>query len=260
MRFFIDLSYCGTKFNGWQQQKNQKNSRCVQDVLESSIFTLTRHKHEIVGCGRTDAGVHARHYIAHLDSELQLTDLKFIKKLNQILPEDIAVHSIYRVPEDAHARFDAISRTYSYSLHWEKSPFPLLSFEYKIGKPDLDKLQAASNLLLPFEDFNTFCKSHSDVKTTKCHITAAAWYEVTPTNLIFRITADRFLRGMVRMIVGMCLDVSRGRLSAEQVIQCLENRERLPRHWSVPAIGLILEDICYPNHIIALDQRLKNIL
>ena len=221
--------------------------------MESSISTLTRHKHEIVGCGRTDAGVHARHYIAHVDSDQPLTEPKFIKKLNQLLPQDIAVHSIWPVPSDAHARFDAISRTYTYSIHYDKIPFPVLSFEYKIGKPDLEKLQDAAHLLLPFEDFNTFCKSHTDVKTTKCHITSVSWHANTPTNFIFRITADRFLRGMVRMIVGMCLDVSRGRLSAEQVIQCLENRERLPRHWSVPAIGLFLEDICYPNHLVALD-------
>lgn len=255
MRFFIDLSYCGSRFNGWQNQKHQKNSRCIQDTLETAFSTLTRIKHEITGCGRTDTGVHAKNYIAHTDSETDLSDPQFIYKVNQFLPEDIVVHQIFRVRDEAHARFDAVSRSYTYHLHLNKDPFPQLSFQYPYGRPDLQVLQLAAGILLLYEDFFPFCKTKTDVKTTKCKVSKAQWIQQAPDKFTFSITADRFLRGMVRLVVGMCLDVSRGRLTLEDVSDALRNQTRLHRHWSVPAIGLILENIRYPEDVKFIDPE-----
>lgn len=249
MRFFIDLSYCGSQFNGWQNQKHQQNSRCVQEVIENAFSTITRINHEVTGCGRTDTGVHARHYIAHIDSDILLSDPQVLYKINQFLPSDIVIHDIFRVKDDTHARFDAVSRSYSYHMHLLKSPFPQLSFQYPYEKPDVTLLQSAANILLTYQDFYPFCKTKTDVKTTKCSVSKAVWSQPSSDQYVFQITADRFLRGMVRLIVGMCLDVSRGRLTLDDVSHALDNQTRLHRHWSVPAIGLFLENIQYPEGV-----------
>ncbi|MBP6693797.1 MAG: tRNA pseudouridine(38-40) synthase TruA [Saprospiraceae bacterium] len=252
MRFFLDLSYWGTNYNGWQNQQKQKNTRCVQRVIEQSIFTLTRTVHELVGCGRTDTGVHAIHYIAHTDSNEELDNPKFLYKLNNILPEDIVIHVIRKTHEKAHARFDALSRSYVYKLHLEKSPFPDLSFLYTYKIPDLEVLNKAVELLLDYRDFNSFCKTRTDVKTTLCNIESAYWIKNDSNEFEFHIKADRFLRGMIRLIVGMCLDVDRNKLTLDDVKKALDKKERLPRNWSVPAIGLFLCDIKYPEEIYKL--------
>lgn len=248
-RYFLVLSYCGTKFNGWQSQNGQLGSRCVQEVLENSFFTLTRNHHDITGCGRTDTGVHAKRYIAHVDSNSDLSDRRFLVKINTLLPEDIVIHDIYKVKDSAHARFDAVSRSYSYHIHLSKSPFPELSFHYFYKKPQLHILNEAAGVLLKYQDFNTFCKTKTDVTSTICNITKANWIMIDEDHLEFQISADRFLRGMVRLITGMCLDVDRGKLNLDEVRYALENKSRLPRHWSVPALGLFLKDIEYPDTI-----------
>jgi tRNA pseudouridine38-40 synthase len=252
MRFFIDLSYCGTNFNGWQNQEKQKHTRCVQQVIEEAFFIVTRVTHEITGCGRTDTGVHAIHYIAHTDSEIALDNTKLLHKLNQILPDDIIIHKIRKTKVNVHARFDAVSRSYVYKLHIEKTPFPVLSYLYTYKIPDLTELNKAANLLLNYQDFNSFCKTKTDVKTTLCKIESALWKMNDNNEFEFHITSDRFLRGMIRLIVGMCLDVDRNKLTLDDVRKSLEKKERLPRNWSVPAIGLFLCDIKYPEDIYTL--------
>ncbi|MFZ1705177.1 MAG: tRNA pseudouridine(38-40) synthase TruA [Saprospiraceae bacterium] len=249
MRFFIDLSYCGNQYNGWQSQKKQSNSRCIQQIIEETLFTLTREKHNIVGCGRTDAGVHAKHFMAHVDSSSQLDTKIFIDKCNKLLPLDIVIHHIFESEAASHARFDAVSRSYVYKIHLEKTPFPELSFHYFYKKPDLANLNAAAQILLNYSDFFTFCKTRVDVKTTLCKIESAYWVQIEEDKYEFHITADRFLRGMVRLIVGMCLEVDRGKLTLATVQHSLENKIRLPRQWSVPAIGLFLQQIKYPDSI-----------
>jgi tRNA pseudouridine38-40 synthase len=170
-------------------------------------------------------------------------------KINTLLPEDIVIHDIFKVKDSAHARFDAVSRSYSYHIHLSKSPFPELSFHYFYKKPQLHILNEAAGLLLKYQDFNTFCKTKTDVTSTICNITKANWIMIDEDHLEFQISADRFLRGMVRLITGMCLDVDRGKLNLDEVRYALENKSRLPRHWSVPALGLFLKDIEYPDTI-----------
>lgn len=249
MRFFIDLSYCGTNFNGWQSQRKQGTSRCVQSILEQALTTLTKQPHEVTGCGRTDTGVHARHYIAHTDSDFLLSEPFFADKLNRFLPDDIVIHSIFAVPETAHARFDAVRRSYVYYIHLEKSPFPDLSYYYAFHRPSLEKLNQAASLVLGNHDFFAFCKTKTDVKTTLCTIFRAEWIQESENKLAFHITGDRFLRGMVRLIVGMCLDTDRGKLTLDQVNEALRTKTRLPRSWSVPADGLFLHTIEYPSRL-----------
>lgn len=249
MRYFIDLSYCGTKFNGWQHQKKQGDSRCVQYVIEQTLTILTKQPHEVTGCGRTDTGVHAIHYTAHTDSNFILSEISFINKLNRFLPDDIVIHYIYPVAESAHARFDAINRSYVYHMHLEKSPFPNLSYYYPYKKPSLEKLSQAASLIIGNHDFFAFCKTKTDVKTTICNVYNAEWIYKDENKLEFHITADRFLRGMVRLIVGMCLDVERGKMTINEVAEALHTKNRLSRSWSVPAIGLFLHSIEYPAQL-----------
>lgn len=243
-RFFIRLSYCGTAYNGWQNQPHA-GTITIQSVIESALNTFLRQKIDITGCGRTDKGVHAKDYYAHFDIE-SLDELPtLIFRLNKLLPQDIAIHEIIKVSEDAHARFDAISRSYEYHLHIEKSPFDIHSFYYTYDTPKIEILNEVANLMLDHVDFTTFCKFHTDVKTMNCRITESRW-EQNGNHYIYRVTADRFLRGMIRLIVGACLQVSRGKLSIEEVKIALSEKRRTGHDWSVPASGLFLCDIRYP--------------
>lgn len=243
-RYFIKLSYCGTAYNGWQKQPH-KNTSTVQGTLEDSLFTYLRSKIELTGCGRTDTGVHAMDYYAHFDFQT-LEDVKsIIFRLNKILPSDISIQDIISMHDDAHARFDAVSRSYQYHLHTFKSPFADRSFYYHYGVPDLDMLNEAAALILKYVDFTTFCKANTDVNTMFCKITESYW-EQHGEHYVYKVTADRFLRGMIRLIVGMCLQVARKKLTLTDVAQALESKQRLNLDWSVPAIGLTLYDIKYP--------------
>lgn len=245
LRYFIRLSYCGTTYNGWQNQPHA-GTVTVQDTLEKAVSTYLRKKIELTGCGRTDTGVHARDYYAHFDITDRIGDGGlFIHRINKILPSDIAVHEVFGVGDDVHARFDAVSRSYEYHLHTFKSPFLSQSMYYPYEIQDFELLNQAAQIIIEFQDFTTFCKLHSDVKTMNCRITESFWVKNEST-YTYKITSDRFLRGMIRLIVGMCLNVSSGKLILQDVRSALIEKRRTGHDWSVPAVGLILCDIKYP--------------
>ena len=204
-RYFIYLSYNGKQYNGWQ---TQPNGVTVQQTIEEALATLLREPVPIVGAGRTDAGVHARLMVAHFDREEPIADLKFLaEKLNRVLPKDIAIHRIVSVTPEAHARFDATSRTYKYYLATRKDPFLYdLTYRYP-GQLDFEAMNAACPILFEYRDFTSFSKLHTDVKTNNCRIQQARW-EKEGDMWVFTITADRFLRNMVRAIVGTLLEIA----------------------------------------------------
>ena len=243
MRYFIQLSYQGSKYCGWQKQPQ---SPSVQETLETAFSTLLRTPTELVGCGRTDTGVHARTYYVHLDSSVMPDNA--LSRLNKMLPPDIAIHQILEVKEDAHARFDAVFRAYEYHLHFQKSPFlKEHSFLFPFpARPDFSSVQAAASLLLEYEDFFPFCKSNTDVKTMRCELKEARWEQLDDNRWVFHIAANRFLRGMVRLVVGMSLNVGLGKVSVEEVREAMEQQTRLKKSWSVPPEGLFLTRVEYP--------------
>jgi len=204
-----------------------------------------REKVSVTGAGRTDAGVHARRMAAHFDTVQELDGALLVKKLNGLLHEDIAVYSIEQVAEDLHARFSATSRTYHYYIHTHKSPFLnqySLEIHYQL---DYALMNEAGRVLTEYEDFGAFCKAGSDVKTTLCKVTQAQWIQTSPTEWYFEITANRFLRNMVRAVVGTLVEVGRRRMSLEEFRQVIEGKKRTQAGESMPAKGLFLEDIKY---------------
>lgn len=247
MRYFIQLSYLGTNYCGWQIQPNEPT---VQEVLNTAFSTILQEKIEITGAGRTDTGVHASYYIAHFESlnTLLHNDQKILLKINGFLPIDIAVQKIIQVLPDAHARFNATSRTYNYFIHQQKDPFIVDTSWFLPYKLDIQKMNDACNLLLQFTDFTSFSKLHTDVKTNNCKIFRAQWIR-DDYKLIFSIKADRFLRNMVRAIVGTMIDVGRGKINLEDFVQIIESKNRSEAGMSVPAHGLFLVDIEYPTEI-----------
>lgn len=244
MRYFIKLSYLGTNYNGYQIQPNDPS---VQETIQEALSKVLRTDIEITGCGRTDAGVHAKDYIAHFDTG-QKIPADFLKRINKCLPDDIVIASLSEVKEDAHARFDAIHRAYEYHIVFSKNPFEInTAYQFPFVKElDFEKLQAAAALLLNYTDFFTFCKTNTQVKTTLCTLMRSEWkiYE-EEKRMVFHIAANRFLRGMVRLIVGMCLNVAIGKVSLEEVKQAMEDKVRLSKSLSVPPDGLYLVDIRY---------------
>ena len=246
-RYFIQLSYKGTNYHGWQIQPNAIS---VQEVLTKSFSTVLREEVEITGAGRTDTGVHASYFIAHFESENTklVSDEKFLFKINSILPKDIAVSDIKLVNQDAHARFDAKSRTYHYYIHTKKDPFLLESSYYLPKKLDLDLMNKACEILFNYTDFTSFSKLHTDVKTNNCKITEAFWSQ-DEHKIKFTITADRFLRNMVRAIVGTMIDIGLGKLVLDEFVQIIESKNRSEAGVSVPAQGLFLSNIIYDKTI-----------
>lgn len=245
-RYFIQLSYKGTNFHGWQ---NQENASTVQETLEKSLAVLMHRQIPVVGAGRTDTGVHASFFMAHFDAEDQIADTKkLIYHLNQILPDDIAIQSISPVKSTAHARFSAISRTYEYRMTLAKDPF-LHEYYFQLNHcPDLLILNEASKELFEYSDFTSFCKLHSDNKTNVCKIIEADW-NLDNNRLFFRIKANRFLRDMVRAIVGTMLDVGFSKKSLPEFRKIIESRDRSKAGTSAPAHALYLVDIEYPPDI-----------
>ncbi|MEM1322812.1 MAG: tRNA pseudouridine(38-40) synthase TruA [Bacteroidota bacterium] len=245
MRYFAELSYRGTHYCGWQRQPN---SPSVQEAIETQLSLILQQETSIVGCGRTDTGVHALHYFMHFDLPESTLPPNFLHRLNKMLPQDIVLHRLLPVADEAHARYDAFQRSYQYDLHFEKSPFLAdRSFHYPYRqKPDPQKVQAAAQLLLNYRAFYPFCKSNSDVKTMNCELSQAKWSFDNKGGWSFNITANRFLRGMIRLIVGMCLNVGLDKVSLDDVRQALDRQERLQKNWSVPPEGLFLRDIRYP--------------
>lgn len=241
-RYFIHLSYDGTNYHGWQVQPNGSS---VQAELQRALSTLLRQPIEIVGAGRTDAGVHARKMVAHFDVE-ELLDLKQTAyRMNRILPRDIAVEKIEKVGDDMHARFSATSRTYHYYIHTHKDPFCRAYSCETHYDLDFDAMNEAARFLLTQDDFASFCKTGADVKSTICHVTHAQWHQTSPTTWYFEITANRFLRNMVRAVVGTLIDVGRHRIDLEDFKQIVENKTRTAAGESMPGHALFLEDVSY---------------
>jgi tRNA pseudouridine38-40 synthase len=243
MRFFITLSYDGTRYHGWQVQPNGPS---VQEKLQWALSTILRQDIQVTGAGRTDAGVHARMMVAHFDVETmdyELQDLMY--KLNRLLPQDIALQKIEPVSDEMHARFSATSRTYHYYIHTVKDPF-LRAYSCELHYPlDFQLMNEAAAILMEYEDFGAFCKAHADVKTTLCHITAAQWHQTSLSSWYFEITANRFLRNMVRAVVGTLIDVGRGRLSLDDFRKVIEGKRRTEAGESMPANALFLEEVKY---------------
>ncbi|HEY8780828.1 MAG TPA: tRNA pseudouridine(38-40) synthase TruA [Mucilaginibacter sp.] len=285
-RYFIELSFDGTNYHGWQIQKNATS---VQEVLNEKLSVILREPIETTGCGRTDTGVHAKEFFAHFDAggksivhspwsmeeissgkaivsrkiaasmdygpstmdykiaasmDHGLSTMDYLRSLNSILPKDIAVKRIFPVAADAHARFDAKQRTYEYHIHFNKDPFKTgYSWELR-DEPDLDLMNKAAGIVMEYTDFSCFSKSNTQVKTNICKITKAEWL-VNGDGIIFTISADRFLRNMVRAIVGTLLLVGRKEIEAEAVHDIIKSKNRSNAGMSVPACGLYLTEIKY---------------
>lgn len=245
-RYFIELSYDGTHYHGWQIQPNAVT---VQEVLNNCLSTVLRQSIETTGCGRTDAGVHAREFFAHLDVEPTdhspwAIDDNIIRSVNAILPHDIAIKRIFPVATDAHARFDAISRSYEYHIHFNKDPFKNgYSWELR-DRPDLDLMNEGASIIMDHTDFSCFSKSNTQVKTNICKISRAEWIAKDDA-IVFHITADRFLRNMVRAIVGTLLLVGKKEMEPEKVKDIIESKNRSMAGMSVPACGLFLIEVKY---------------
>ena len=241
-RYFIHLAYNGANYNGWQTQPGLPT---VQETLEKALSTLLRQPIAVVGCGRTDTGVHASDFYAHFD----LKDLKDPKdltfKLNSFLPPDIAIFDIFPVADNAHARFDATARTYQYHVSDRRLPFRQGQYCRIYFKPDIERMNEAAQVLMEYEDFTSFAKLHTQVKTNICHLTEARWDRVGE-EWIFTIRSNRFLRNMVRSVTGTLLDVGRGKLSIEGLREIIEKKDRCAAGVSMPACGLFLTKVDYP--------------
>ena len=241
MRYFIELSYKGTNYHGWQIQPDASS---VQEEITKALATILQEKILLVGAGRTDAGVHASQMFAHVDTVKKLTD-DYVHKLNAILPNDIVIKSIKEVSDDTHARFDAVSRTYEYKILLGRDPF-LLETTWQLHQKNLqiEKMNEAANLLFKYEDFESFSKVKTDVNTFNCTIMKAVW-TLEDKHLIFHIKANRFLRNMVRAVVGTLLEVGLGKKTVEDFRKIIESKKRSEAGLSVPAKGLFLTEVCY---------------
>ncbi len=242
-RYFLTLQYDGTDFHGWQIQPN---GITVEETVEKALSTILRQTIDVVGAGRTDAGVHARKMVCHFDAEKPIEDLQQLQyKLNRILPKTICTLDIEPVSEDKHARFSATLRTYHYYIHTRKDVF-INKYSYLVTYLlDFDKMNQAAEVLKEYTDFGAFCKTGSDAKTTLCNITDAQWVQVNEYSWYFTITANRFLRNMVRAVVGTLIDVGRGRLTIEDFRSVIEHGSRNDAGESMPANALFLEDVRY---------------
>lgn len=241
-RYFIDFAYKGTAYHGWQSQPD--TTKTVQETLEKNLSMVLRTPIKVTGAGRTDAGVHARQQFAHFDFDGAISSEKLAYNLNACLPDDIAITRFIKVHDDAHARFDAKRRTYEYHIHKQKDAFlQERSFQY-MHRLDVAKMNQAAELLFNHSDFECFSKVKTDVGTFICRIFAAHWEE-TDDKLVFTISADRFLRNMVRAIVGTLIDVGLGKLTPADVTRIIESKDRREAGFSVPAHGLYLTKIEY---------------
>ncbi|HOY07950.1 MAG TPA: tRNA pseudouridine(38-40) synthase TruA [Saprospiraceae bacterium] len=247
-RYFLTLAYHGARFNGWQIQPDAPS---VQETLEQACSTILRQPISITGCGRTDTGVHARYYVAHFDAEGELPG-RFVTGVNSLLPDDIAVYSARAMHPEAHARYDAYERSYVYYLSLRKDPFSTqTAWFYPQNKLlNLEKMQQTADLLPQYDTFFPFCKTHSGVDSYHCELKTARW-EHRPEEhlLLFHITANRFLRGMVRLIVGACIQTGIGQITIEEVQAALNEQKTLKKSLSVPPQGLFLTDVKYPYEL-----------
>ena len=255
-RYFVELAYNGSRYHGWQMQPNAPT---VQSALETAIKTITGKDFETTGAGRTDTGVHARFFVAHMNSDHPLfsNPKQLVYKINCVLPVDIVVHQIYPVRPDAHARFSALSRTYEYTISRVKDPF-YHDFSWYYTRPlNVAAMNLASAMLKEINDFTSFSKLHSDVKTNHCQVADAGWSE-NPDKLIFSIQADRFLRNMVRALVGTLINVGLQKISPEDFKTIALKKDRRLAAFSAPACGLSLTAIAYPTQIRIPDNHSKD--
>lgn len=245
-RYFIYLSFRGTAYCGWQSQPSAPS---VQETLEKALSTFLREDVKVTGAGRTDAGVHARLMVAHFDLAEPADCAWMVSKLNGLLPSDIAVSRIVPVKADAHARFDAVRRTYRYYVTLAKDPFADGLACRLFNEPDFELMNTAAEKLLETVDFTSFSKLHTDTKTNNCNVTCARWTQQEEDRWVFTITADRFLRNMVRAVVGTLLEVGRHKMTLEQFYDVIEGKDRCLAGDSAPAEGLYLEEIEYPESV-----------
>lgn len=246
-RYFIRLAFKGTRYHGWQIQANAST---IQETLNEALNTILREEVNVVGAGRTDTGVHAFCFYAHFDlrSNMIYEPQNIIFRLNRFLPDDIAVYSIFPVQEKAHARYDAISRTYQYQITKIKDPFRREFAYYYFWQLNVKKMNQACKILYEYEDFTSFSKSKTQVKTNFCEIYQAGWIEEKHL-LIFTVKANRFLRNMVRAMVGTMLEIGQEKMEPEKIRNIIESKNRSNAGYSVPPNGLFLTDIEYPDGI-----------
>lgn len=243
-RYFIELAYNGTSYHGWQLQPN---AITVQECLDKALSVFFRQAVLTLGCGRTDAGVHATQFYAHFDLQLEnnVPVESKVSSINSLLPYEIAIKRIFKVEPNAHARFDAVSRAYKYFLHFHKDPFKLnRSWLYK-GDLDVDLMNEAAQLIATYTDFSCFSKSNTQTFTNNCKI-SAAYFEMLNDGLVFTIKADRFLRNMVRAIVGTLVRIGKKEIDLKDLAQIMESKDRSKAGQSVPACGLFLVEVDYP--------------
>lgn len=243
MRYFMQLSYRGAPFHGWQSQPGEVT---VQSVLEDALSMILRRPMKITGAGRTDAGVNARMMVAHFDVDPPLADpAGLVRKLNAVVGKDIAVQKIWEVAPDSHARFDAVSRTYHYYAVTEKTPF-FYPLSWKAPATlDFETMNRAAEILLETSDFTSFSKLHTDVRTNICRVSYARWERLGDHEWVFVITADRFLRNMVRAVVGTLVEVGRGKMSIERFREVIDRRDRCAAGTSMPGEALFLWEVKY---------------
>ncbi len=246
MRYFLVIKYCGLKYHGWQRQPN---SISVQETIEEAISTISRQKISVIGAGRTDTGVHAIKMYAHFDANLsEEIESKLLSLLNSFLDYSISIKKIFKVIDNAHARFDAISRTYKYKISFFKDPFRNGRYFELRDEINFENIKIASESLLSHNDFKSFSKTKSDVKNYLCDISKAEW-KLKNDRAIFTITANRFLRNMVRAIVGTLVEVGKNRISVDEFNDIIILKDRKKAGFSVPACGLYLVNVEYPKHI-----------
>ena len=244
LRYFIEISYDGTQYHGWQIQSN---AITIQEIITDRIRTyLSDDQIDIVGCGRTDTGVHAKQFFLHFDCNDSFEFDKAIYNLNNMLPNDIVIHKLFRVENDLHARFSAVKRTYKYYLHRLKDPFKEKYSLYYNKELDVERMNQACKILLKHNDFTSFSKVHTDVKTNICNLSEAKWITLN-NELIFTISADRFLRNMVRSIVGTMIEIGLKKLEVKEINSIIETKDRAAAGVSVSAHGLFLEEVKYDN-------------
>lgn len=242
MRYFVAFAYNGKNYCGWQYQPH---SPSVQETLNKALSTLLRTPIDATGAGRTDTGVHATQMYAHFDYDGPIDSDALTKRINAFLPKDIVVYRFIPLHDEAHARFDATSRSYEYHIHTFKDAFINEGSWFNFHPLDVDKMNEAAQVLFDYIDFKCFSKTHTDVKTFNCKITEARW-EQHGNKLVFHISADRFLRNMVRAIVGTLVEVGLGKSTVQDVRNIIESRDRNKAGFSVPAHGLYLTKVIYP--------------
>lgn len=246
MRYFVELSYLGKNYHGWQIQPNAIS---VQEKVNDAFTTILRKPTIVMAAGRTDTGVHASQMFVHVDTDVAIDNNTYLYKLNALLPDDIAIHSIFKVKADAHARFSAVSRSYEYSIYLGRNPFSLdTSWQFFKQQLDVEKMNQAAKVLFEYTNFKCFSRSKTDVKTYNCTITNAEWI-LEGKKLTFYISADRFLRNMVRAIVGTLVEVGIGKSSIEDLKNIIKSQDRSNAGTSAPARGLSLTAVKYPETI-----------